>query len=52
MPDTKISNARKIAACVIAGLLTVLLFFSSSGKLFFHPEHMGRMHLANWQIIV
>jgi len=52
MANTEISKARKITAWVIAGLLTALFFFSSSAKLFFHPEQMGLMHLANWRVII
>jgi hypothetical protein len=52
MAKTEISKTRKITAWVIAGLLTALFFFSSSGKLFFHPEQMEQIHLANWRIII
>jgi len=52
MSATEISKTRKIIAWVIAGLLTALYAFSSSGKLFFHPEQMEPMHLANWRIII
>lgn len=52
MANTEISKSRKIAAWVIAGLLTALFFFSSTGKLFLHPEQMGLMHLADWRIII
>ncbi len=46
-----ISKASKITAWVIAGLLTLLYFFSASGK-FLHPEQMGMMHLGNWRVII
>jgi hypothetical protein len=52
MTNTEISKARKITAWVIAGLLTALFFFTSSAKLFLHPEQMGQMHLANWRVII
>ena len=52
MASTDISKTRKITAWVIAGLLTALYAFTSSGKLFFHPEQMGPMHLANWRVII
>ena len=51
MSATDISKSRKITAWVIAGLLTALFIFSSSGK-FLHPEQMEPMHLANWRIII
>jgi len=50
--NTEISISRKIAAWIIAGLLTALYLFSASGKLFLHPEQMEQMHLANWHIII
>ncbi|GET29297.1 DoxX family protein [Prolixibacter sp. SD074] len=49
---TEISKTRKIAAWVIAGLLTALYLYSASGKLFLHPEQMEQMHLADWRIII
>ena len=49
---TEISKTKKIAAWVIAGLLTALYLFSASGKLFLHPEQMEQMHLANWRVII
>lgn len=52
MMTTEISKTRKIAAWVIAGLLTALYLFSASGKLFLHPEQMEQMHLADWRIII
>jgi hypothetical protein len=52
MTNTEISKSRKITAWVIAGLLTALFFYSSTGKLFLHPEQMGQIHLANWRIII
>lgn len=52
MANTEISKSKKNAAWVIAGLLTALFFFSSTGKLFLHPEQMGLMHLADWRIII
>lgn len=48
----EISKTRKIAAWVIAGLLTAQYLYSASGKLFLHPEQMGQMHLADWRIII
>ena len=50
--NTEISKSRKIAAWIIAGLLTALYLFSASGKLFLQPEQMEQMHLANWRIII
>ena len=50
--NTETSKTRKIAAWVIAGLLTALYFFSASGKLFLHPEQMAQMHLGDWRIII
>ena len=52
MMTTEISKTKKIAAWVIAGLLTALYLFSASGKLFLHPEQMEQMHLADWRIII
>jgi hypothetical protein len=52
MTNTEISKSRKITAWVIAGLLTALFIYSSTGKLFLHPEQMGQIHLANWRIII
>ena len=52
MKETGISKQRKIAAWVIAGLLTALYIFSASGKLFLQPEKMGEMHLGDWRIII
>ena len=52
MAITEISKARKITAWVIAGLLTALYLFSSTGKLFLHPEQMEQIHLANWRVII
>jgi len=49
---TEISKTRKIAAWVIAGLLTAQYLYSASGKLFLHPEQMEQMHLADWRIII
>jgi hypothetical protein len=49
---TEISKTRKIAAWVIAGLLTALYLNSAIGKLFLHPEQMGQMNLADWRIII
>ncbi|MDK2977810.1 MAG: hypothetical protein PWP52_524, partial [Bacteroidales bacterium] len=46
MMKTEISKTRKIAAWVIAGLLTAQYLYSASGKLFLHPEQMEQMHLA------
>jgi hypothetical protein len=50
--NTEISKTRKIAAWVIAGLLTALYFYSASGKLFLHPEQMEQMKLGDWRIII
>ena len=52
MATTEISKARKIAAWIIAGLLTALYFYSSAGKLFLHPEQMDQIHLTNWRVII
>ncbi|MEI7522754.1 MAG: DoxX family protein [Mariniphaga sp.] len=52
MQTTEISKPRKIAAWIIAGLLTALYIFSASGKLFLHPEQMAQMHLGDWRIII
>jgi hypothetical protein len=52
MASTEISKFRKITAWVIAGLLTALYAYSSSGKLFFHPEQMAQIHLEKWRIII
>ena len=52
MSITEISKTRKITAWVIAGLLTALYLFSSTGKLFLHPEQMKQMHLENWRVII
>jgi len=49
---SKISKSRKIAAWVIAGLLTALYLYSASGKLFIHPEQMALMKLGDWRIII
>ena len=49
---TEISKTRKIAAWIIAGLLTALFLFSASGKLFLHPEQMEQMKLGDWRIII
>jgi len=45
-------KAKKIAAWVIAGLLTALYIYSASGKLFLHPEQMEQMKLGDWRIII
>ena len=52
MQTTEISKPRKIAAWIIAGLLTALYIFSASGKLFLHPEQMAQIHLGDWRIII
>jgi len=52
MAITEISKTRKITSWVIAGLLTALYIFSSTGKLFSHPEQMEQIHLANWRVII
>jgi hypothetical protein len=52
MTIAEISKPRKITAWIIAGLLSALYLFSASGKLFFHPEQMDQLHLANWRIII
>lgn len=51
MATKEISKTRKIAAWIIAGLLTALYLFSASGK-FLHPEQMAQLHLANWRLII
>lgn len=48
----EISKGRKIAAWVIAGLLTGLYLFSAAGKLFMQPEMMTQFHLENWRVII
>jgi hypothetical protein len=50
--QSEISKTKKITAWVIAGLLTALYLFSASGKLFFHPEQMEQMKLADWRVII
>ncbi|HEY3390466.1 MAG TPA: DoxX family protein [Prolixibacteraceae bacterium] len=50
--NSEISKTRKIAAWVIAGLLTALYFYSALGKLFLHPEQMDQMKLGDWRIII
>jgi hypothetical protein len=52
MATTELLRARKIAAWVIASLLTGLYAFSASGKLFLHPEQMDQMHLGSWRVII
>ena len=52
MSKTEIARTRKITGWVIAGLLTALFLFSSTGKLLFHPEQMDQMHLGNWRVII
>ena len=52
MAITKISKTRIITGWIIAGLLTALFIFSSTGKLFLHPEQMAQMHLENWRVII
>jgi hypothetical protein len=52
MSTKELSKTRKIAAWVIAGLLTAQYLYSASGKLFLHPEQMEQMHLADWRIII
>ncbi len=49
---TEISKASKIIAWIISGLLMALFLFSASGKLFFHVEEMGKLHLGDWRIII
>ena len=49
---TNISKTRQITGWAISGLLTALFLFSASGKLFFHPEQMGLMHLGDWRMII
>ena len=46
------TKTTKIAAWIIAGLLTALFLFSASGKLFLHPEQMEQMKLGDWRIII
>jgi hypothetical protein len=52
METKEISKTRKIIGWVLAGLLTALYLFSASGKLFFHPEQMEQLKLADWRIII
>jgi len=52
MVATEISKTRKIIAWILAGMLTALYAYSSSGKLFLHPEQMEPIHLANWRVII
>ncbi|MDD2797577.1 MAG: DoxX family protein [Bacteroidales bacterium] len=51
MSSIEISKGRKIAAWVIAGLLTALYIFSAVMK-FMKPEMMDQMHLGDWRIII
>lgn len=46
------TKTMKIAAWVIASLLTALFLFSATGKLFLHPEQMEQMKLGDWRIII
>ena len=48
----EISKASKIISWVISGLLTVLYFYSASGKLFLHPEQMDQLKLGDWRVII
>jgi len=50
--NTQISKTSKIAAWIIAGLLTALYLYSASGKLFLHPGQMEQMKLGDWRIII
>jgi len=50
--STEISKTKNIISWVIAGLLTALFVFSTSGKLFLHPEQMEQMKLGDWRIII
>jgi hypothetical protein len=52
MKAKQLSKTRKIAAWIIAGMLTALFLFSASGKLFLHPEQMAAMKLADWRVII
>ena len=52
MTATEISKTRKTIAWILAGILTALYAYSSSGKLFLHPEQMEPIHLANWRVII
>jgi len=47
-----ILRTRQIIGWTISGLLAILFIYSAAGKLFFQPEQMGQMHLANWRIII
>lgn len=49
--NVKVEKIYKISGWVIAGLLTALFLFSTSGKLL-HPEQMGQTKLADWRIII
>lgn len=48
---TEISKNKKIAAWVIAGLLTALFLFSATGK-FLKPEQLEGIHLGDWRVII
>ncbi|MCX6228877.1 MAG: DoxX family protein [Bacteroidia bacterium] len=47
----EISKPKKIAAWVIAGLLTGLFLFSAAGK-FLHPEQLDGIKLGDWRVII
>lgn len=49
---TEIPKTSKIAAWVLAGLLTALYLFSAAGKLFLQPEQMEQLKLGDWRIII
>ncbi len=48
---TSLSTLRKIIGWVIAGMLTALYAYSSSGKIL-HPQMMDHVGLANWRILI
>ncbi len=50
--NIEISKISKITAWTIAGLLTALLLFSATGKLFLHPEKLEQMNLGDWRSII
>ncbi len=49
--ETSLSTSRKIIGWVIAGLLTALYAYSSSGKIL-HPQMMDHVGLANWRVLI
>jgi hypothetical protein len=49
--ETSLSTSRKIIGWVIAGMLTALYAYSSSGKIL-HPQMMDHVGLANWRVLI